>query len=61
MPTILTWFPVALAAIVIVNFVVQLAIGRSKGFVTRTMMVLGVSVVLLGVATAVFAIVDVAG
>lgn len=58
MTWVFTWFAVALAAVVVVNFVVQLAIGRIEGFVTRSMIVIGSAVVVLGLATAAVAIVD---
>jgi hypothetical protein len=58
MTWVFTWFTVALAAVVVINFVVQLAIGRIEGFVTRSMIVIGSAVVVLGLATAAVAIVD---
>lgn len=51
-----TWFAVAAAAVVFVNFVVQLAIGRTEGFVTRSMLVIGIAVLALGVATGIVAL-----
>ena len=53
-----TWFAVALAAVIVLNFAVQLAIGRKEGYVTRSMIVIGIAVVVLGAATGVVAIVD---
>ena len=53
----LTWLAIALAAAVIATFAIQLGIQRTEGFVVRAMASIGVSVVILAVATGVLAIV----
>jgi hypothetical protein len=58
MAMLFTWFAVALAAVVVLNFVVQLAIGRTEGFVTRSMIVIGGAVVVLALGTGVGALMD---
>lgn len=50
------WLAIVLAACVIVTFVIQLAIQRTEGYVTRAMASIGASVVILAVATGVFAV-----
>jgi hypothetical protein len=49
----LTWLPVVLGAGVLVTFSIQLALLRKEGLVTRLMVSLGGSVVILAVATAI--------
>jgi hypothetical protein len=53
----LTWLAIVLAAAVIVTFAIQLALQRTEGFVVRAMASIGGSVVILGVATGVLALV----
>jgi hypothetical protein len=53
----LTWLAIALAAAVIATFAIQLVIQRTDGFVVRAMASIGVSVVILAVATGVLALV----
>ncbi len=52
----LTWLAIALAVATIVTFGIQLAISRKEGFVVRTMASIGVSAVILALATAIFAL-----
>ena len=49
----LTWLPIALGVGVLVTFSIQLALLRKEGLVTRVMVSLGGSVVILAVATAI--------
>lgn len=49
----LTWLPIALGAGVLVTFSIQLAIVRKDGLVTRVMVSIGGSVLILAAATAV--------
>lgn len=51
MASIFTWVGVALAAVVIVTFVVQILMGRTEGFVVRSMVIIGAAVVVLAAAT----------
>ena len=51
------WFAVALAAVVIITFLVQILLGRIRGFVTRSMIVISAAVVLLALGTGIVAIV----
>ena len=51
-----TWLAIALAGAVIATFFIQLAIQRKEGFVVRAMASIGGSVVVLGIASAVFAL-----
>ena len=53
----LEWIGIALAAVVIVTFVIQLGIQRKEGFVVRAMASIGVSVVILAVASGVIALI----
>jgi hypothetical protein len=53
----LIWLPIVLAGAVIVTFVIQLATQRSEGFVGRAMASIGVSIVILAVATGILALV----
>lgn len=52
----LEWIGIALAAVVFVTFVIQLAIQRKEGFVVRAMASIGVSVVILAVASGAIAL-----
>lgn len=52
-----TWLAIVLAAAVIVTFAIQLALQRTEGFVVRAMASIGVSVVILALASAVLAFV----
>ena len=52
----LTWLPIALAAAVIASFAIQLGIQRKEGFVTRVMLSVGGSIVVLAVATGILAL-----
>ncbi len=51
-----TGLSIVLAAAVIVTFVIQLALQRTEGFVVRAMASIGVSVVILAVATGLLAL-----
>lgn len=48
---------VALAAVVILTFVVQILMGRIHGYVTRSTVIIGGAVVVLAVATGILALV----
>jgi hypothetical protein len=52
----LTWLPMVLGVAVLVTFSIQLAIMRRDGLVTRVMMSIGGSVVILMLATAVLGV-----
>jgi hypothetical protein len=52
----LAWLGVVLGAATLVTFALQLALQEKDGLVTRVMLSVGGSVILLAVATAVFAI-----
>ena len=54
--TYVTWLAVALAAAVIVTFFIQLAIQRKEGFVVRAMASITGAVVVLALASGVFAL-----
>ena len=54
--TALTWLPIVLAGCVLVTFAIQLALQRKDGLVTRMMASLGGALIILAVATAVFAL-----
>ncbi|MFM9877678.1 MAG: hypothetical protein ACKVOG_07500 [Rhodoglobus sp.] len=54
--THVTWLAVALAAAVIVTFFIQLAIQRKEGFVVRAMASITGAVVVLALASGVFAL-----
>jgi hypothetical protein len=47
----LTWIAIVAAGAVILTFCIQLALQRTEGFVVRAMASIGVSVVLLALAT----------
>lgn len=53
----LTGIGITLAAAVIATFAIQLALQRTEGFVVRAMASIGVSVVILAVASGVLALV----
>lgn len=50
----ITWLPIALGVCVIVTFIIQLAIQRTEGFVTRAMASIGGAAIVLAAATVVF-------
>jgi hypothetical protein len=52
----LTWIGVALAGATILTFAIQLGIQKKEGFVLRAMTSIGVTVVILGVASGVLAL-----
>lgn len=52
----LTWLPIALAAAVLLTFIIQLSTLTREGFVDRVMASLGGAVLILGVATGVLAL-----
>ena len=51
-----SWLGVTMAATVIATFALQLATNRPEGFVVRAMASIGVSVVILAVASAIHAL-----
>ncbi len=51
-----TWLPIVLATCVVATFVIQLALQRTEGFVLRAMASIAVSVVILGIATGILAL-----
>ena len=51
-----TWLPIVLASSLILTFAIQLAVPRKDGLVTRIMTSAVGSVLILAVATAIFAI-----
>ena len=53
----LTWIGITLAAAVIFTFAIQLALQRTDGFVMRAMASIGVSVVILAIASGVLALI----
>lgn len=53
----LIWIPIVLAGAIIVTFAIQLATQRSEGFVSRAMASIGVSIIILAVATGILALV----
>ena len=53
----LTWLAIALVAGILLTFCLQLAIVRKQGLVTRVMVSLGGSVVILGLATAILSLI----
>jgi hypothetical protein len=55
----LTWLPMVLGVAVLVTFSIQLAIVRRDGLVTRVMVSVGGSVVILFLATAILGVVAV--
>jgi hypothetical protein len=46
-----TWLSIVLAAVTILTFGIQLAFGRTEGFVVRAMASIGVAVVILAAAS----------
>ncbi|GAA4673206.1 hypothetical protein [Frondihabitans cladoniiphilus] len=52
----LVWLPLVLGASILVTFILQLATREKDGLVDRTTMSLSGSLVILGVATAIFAV-----
>jgi len=52
----LTWVAIVLAGAVILTFLIQLALRRKEGFVVRAMASMGVSAVILAVASGVVAL-----
>lgn len=52
----LTWVSIALAGALIVTFAIQLSIQRKDGFVLRAMASVGVSVLILAVASGIVAL-----
>jgi hypothetical protein len=56
----LTWLPMVLGAAVLVTFSIQLAIMRRDGLVTRVMVSVGGSVVILFLATAILGVLTLA-
>ncbi|WP_157157071.1 MULTISPECIES: hypothetical protein [unclassified Diaminobutyricimonas] len=52
----LAWLGVVLGAATLITFALQLALQEKDGLVTRVMLSVGGSVILLAVATAVFAV-----
>ena len=53
----LTWVGVALAGAVIVTFAIQLALQIKEGFVVRAMVSIGGAIIILAIATGIFALV----
>ncbi|MCU1441070.1 MAG: hypothetical protein JWP85_2067 [Rhodoglobus sp.] len=51
-----TWLPIVLAGAVVITFLLQLATRRTEGFVTRGMASIGGSIVILGLATGLLAL-----
>jgi hypothetical protein len=49
----LTWVAIVLAGAVILTFLIQLALRRAEGFVTRAMASIGISALILAVASGV--------
>lgn len=49
----LTWVAVVLAGAVILTFLIQLGLRRTEGFVVRAMASIGISAVILAIASAV--------
>ena len=56
----LTWLPIVLGAAVLLTFSIQLAIVRREGLVTRVMVSVGGSVVILFLATVILGVVALA-
>lgn len=52
----IAWVGISLAAAIIATFVIQLAIQRKEGYVVRAMASIGGAIVVLGIASAVFAL-----
>lgn len=55
-PERLTWLAISLAGAVIATFAIQLATGRIEGYVARAMASIGGAVIVLAVATGIFAL-----
>ena len=53
----ITWLAIALAGAVIATFAIQLAIQRKDGFVVRAIASIGGAIIVLAIATGVFALV----
>ncbi|MGN6502100.1 MAG: hypothetical protein ACTHKX_04235 [Pseudolysinimonas sp.] len=47
----LTWLPLALAAVLLLTFVIQLGLSRKEELVTRMIFSIGGAVVILGIGT----------
>jgi heme/copper-type cytochrome/quinol oxidase subunit 4 len=54
--TFMTWLPVALAAVVLLTFVIQLLLSRKEELVTRMIFSIGGALVILVAATVVLAL-----
>ena len=52
----LTWLAIVLAGAVILTFLIQLAIKRTEGFVVRAMASIGISALILAIASGVVAL-----
>jgi hypothetical protein len=52
----LTWIGITFGAAIILTFVIQLATGRIEGYVSRATASIGGAVVILAIATGVFAL-----
>lgn len=52
----LTWLAIGLATAVVATFAIQLATGRIEGYVGRAMASIGGAVVILALATGIFAV-----
>lgn len=55
--TVLLWLPLALAFVVLLTFAIQLILSRKEELVTRMVFSIGGAVVILLIATGVFALV----
>jgi ABC-type multidrug transport system permease subunit len=53
----LTWFPLVLAFVLLLTFAIQLILSRKEQLVTRMIFSIGGALVIMAVATAVFALV----
>jgi hypothetical protein len=53
--TFMTWLPVALAAVMLLTFVIQLVLSRKEELVTRMIYSIGGALVILVIATVVLA------
>lgn len=56
----LTWLPIVMAAAILLTFCIQLAIVQKEGLVNRVTACLGGSIVILGIATIVLGILQLA-
>lgn len=54
--TALVWLPLALAVVVLLTFAIQLILSRTTGMVTRMIFSIGGALVILLIATGVFAL-----